>query len=381
MTIADPIRSVYVHVPFCHSVCGYCDFYKHPLDRAAAAPLVDALLAEARAARQRYPLSIETIFIGGGTPTALPADELVRLVRGLRDLAAGAGPLEFTVEANPNTVTDALAARMRDAGVNRVSLGAQSFEPSELGVLDRRHRPEQVAQAVAILRRASFPQLSLDLIFGIPGQTLASWLASLDAAIALAPQHLSCYGLTYEPGTELYARRQRGEVQRASSDLEADMYEATIERLAAAGLEHYEISNFALPGCACRHNLAYWHNRAYLGLGPSAAGFVDGIRYKNVPDTAEYVRAIEAHRCPWVEQEQLSPERRARETIMLELRLIAGIDRAGFMQRFGQDLVTWFAEPVERHVSLGTLAVSPERVALTRRGLLVADSVMADFLA
>ncbi len=380
VTIAEPIRSVYVHVPFCHSVCGYCDFYKQRLDPASVAPLVEAIQTEARRAADRYPLAVETLFVGGGTPTSLPARDLDRLLQTLRALPRGPGPLEFTVEANPNTITDETAELLCGAEVNRVSIGAQSFDPAELHALDRRHRPEQVRQSVETLRNAGFRRLNLDLIFAVPGQTLESWTRSLDAAIGIGPEHLSCYGLTYERGTALETRLRRGEVQRAAADVEADMYEATIDRLAAAGLEQYEISNFARPGEACRHNLAYWHNLPCLGFGPSAAGFDGELRYKNVPDTAAYVQAVAEHRSPWVEQERLAPERRARETVMLELRLNQGIDRAGFAARFGQDPAAWFAEAVERHVAIGTLTVTSARIALTRRGLLVADSVTADFL-
>jgi oxygen-independent coproporphyrinogen-3 oxidase len=389
MTTPATVASVYVHVPFCHTICGYCDFYSTVLDRSATGPLVDALIAELEQALDgrgrpspNRPLEprVRTVFVGGGTPTTLPSADLVRLLQRLVTLPAANGPPEFTVEANPATVNDRVAHLLAEAGVNRVSIGAQSFDPSELRVLERIHRPAQVEQTVRACRRAGLRSLNLDLIFGVPGQSLDSWLASLRAALALGPDHLSCYGLTYEAGTPLFEQLRAGRVRPVEPGLEAEMYEATIDTLAAAGLRHYEISNFARPGFECLHNLAYWHNEPYLGIGPSAAGFVDGLRYRNVADTAEYVRAIHAGRSPRVEEERLPPDRRARETVMLELRLIEGMDRRHFEGRFGHDPVALYAEAVARHVELGLLEVTPSHLRLTRAGLLVADSVIADFL-
>lgn len=387
MTTPATVASVYVHVPFCHTICGYCDFYSTVLDRDASGPLVDALIAELQAAFDgrgvpARPLDprIGTIFVGGGTPTTLPPADLSRLLRRLAALPANGGWREFTVEANPATVNERVAHLLVEAGVNRVSIGAQSFDPSELRVLERIHRPAQVEQTVRACRRAGIRALNLDLIFGVPGQSMDSWLASLRAALELEPDHLSCYGLTYEPGTPLFEQLRVGRVRPVESDLEAAMYEVAIDTLAAAGFRHYEISNFARPGFECRHNLVYWHNDPYLGIGPSAAGFVDGLRYRNVCDTAEYVRTIRAGRSTRIDEERLPPERRARETAMLGLRLIDGLDRRRFAERFGQDPATLYAEAVARHVELGLLEVTPTHLRLTRAGLLVADSVMADFL-
>ena len=378
-------RALYVHVPFCRSLCGYCDFYSDVLDPAAVRPLVDALLCELAGQAAAQTLRFDTIYVGGGTPTVLPTPELHRLLSGLRDHAASPDETEFTVEANPATVTDEVAAVLVGAGVNRVSLGAQSFDASELHLLERTHRPEQVAETVAICRRAGIRNVNLDLIFGVPGQTPASWLRSLRVALALEPQHMSCYGLTYEPGTPLRERLDAGLVSRVDEDVDAEMYELAQGTLSAGGLEQYEISNFARPGRECRHNLRYWHNEPYLGIGPAAVGFIDETRYKNIADTAAYVRAIGEGRSPWCEQERLPPDRRARETAMLELRLTAGIDRRRFAERYGTDPAVLFADAIERHVAAGLLSTGedslcPSAIRLTRAGLLVADTVMADFL-
>jgi oxygen-independent coproporphyrinogen-3 oxidase len=380
MTTPDSCRALYVHVPFCRTLCGYCDFYSEVLRAEAVGPLVDALLCELDGCAARRTLAFDTIYVGGGTPTVLPPGELGRLLGGVRVYADADAALEFTVEANPATVTDEVAGVLAGAGVNRVSLGTQSFEPVELSVLERRHRPEQVGETVATCRRFGMRRVSLDLIFGIPGQTLASWRRSLEAALALQAEHISAYGLTYEPDTPLRRRRDARLVSPVDPDLEADMYELALDVLPAAGLAHYEISNFACPGAECRHNLRYWHNESYVGLGPAAAGFVDEVRYKNVADTTAYVEAIAAGRSAWGEHEQLPPERRARETAMLELRLARGIERRRFVERYDVDPLQLFAEAVERHGAAGLLCVDAVGIRLTRAGFLVADTVIADFL-
>lgn len=375
---AEP-RALYVHVPCCRTRCGYCDFYSEILAPDAAGPLVTALCSELRLLTTGRDTAFTTVFVGGGTPTCLPAEQLRRLLRACAS-AAGPGLEEFTVEANPATVTPEIAAALAEAGVTRISLGAQSFEPAELRVLERTHTPEQVRATVATCRAHGFDDLNLDLIFGIPGQTLTSWRASLAAALALEPTHLACYGLTYEPGTRLHAQREAGRVRPVDPDLEADMYEAALDTLQAAGFVHYEISNFARPGRECRHNLTYWRNEPYFGVGPSAAGFVDGIRYKNVADTARYAATLRAGRLPEREEERLNAAARARETAMLALRLAAGIDRRRFARRFGADPAELFAEAVKRHTGDGLLEVTPTAVRLTRRGMLLADCVLRDFV-
>ena len=343
-------------------------------------PLVDALLSELNQAAAIRETGFETIFVGGGTPTTLPVQELSRLLSRLRELATGDAGLEFTVEANPATVTRDTAEVMVACGVNRVSVGAQSFDRSELRVLERIHQPPQVAQTIQICRDAGIAQVNLDLIFAVPGQNLDSWRRNLDTAIGLRPDHLSCYALTYERGTPLFDQRAAGEVIALDEDAEADMYELTIDHLAAAGYAQYEISNFARPGCECRHNLVYWRNQPYLGIGPSAAGFVDGVRYKNVPDHAEYARAVAERRTPRITEERLSLDQRARETMMLLLRLNEGVDRREFARRFGHDPTVLFGEATRKHVELGLMDLSDERIVLTRRGRLVANAVVADYL-
>lgn len=392
MKIAAPVTSLYAHVPFCQTICGYCDFFSVLTDRKAFGPLVDALLTELETCRPFATEPMQTIFVGGGTPTTLPPDQLRRLLTALHAFPSfenseagvparsGSTDLEFTVEANPATVSPETADVLVSSGVNRVSIGAQSFDTSELRVLDRIHAPPQVAQTVEICRRAGLENLNLDLIFAIPGQTLESWVASLRRALDLGPDHLSCYALTYERGTPLFDRLAEGRITRADTDLEAEMYEATIDELACAGLAQYEISNFAKPHRECRHNLVYWRNLPYFGIGPSAAGFVDETRYKNIPDVAEYARAIAAHRQPRVQSERLTLDARARETAMLALRLNEGLRIPDFRARFGSDPLALFADAIARHTAAGTLEATAESLRLTRPGRLLADTVCGDFL-
>lgn len=379
---AAAVASLYAHVPFCQTICGYCDFFSVLTDRKAFGPLVDALLAELETCRAAAANSLTTLFVGGGTPTTLPAAELSRLLKALHDFPHGtpAADLEFTVEANPATVSTETAAVLVSAGVNRVSIGAQSFEPAELRVLDRIHQPPQVAQTIEICRRAGIENLNLDLIFAIPGQSLASWIGNLRRAIELGPEHLSCYALTYEQGTPLFERLAAGQLRRADTELEAEMYEATIDELARAGLAQYEISNFARPGRECRHNLVYWRNRPCFGIGPSASGFVDEVRYKNIPDVAEYARAISAGRLPRIQSERLSLDARARESAMLALRLNEGLDLAEFQRRFGSDPRALFADAIANHTAAGTLEQHGGALRLTGRGRLLGDTVCGDFL-
>lgn len=287
---------------------------------------------------------------------------------------------EWTVEANPGTLdaerVDVLAA----GGVNRVSLGAQSFRPESLAALERNHAPEDVPRVVELVRNR-FEHWSLDLIFGVPGSTLAHWQADLEAALALGGSHLSCYGLVYEKGTRLWDQRRTGQVRPVDEDAERAMYEHTIDRLADAGLAMYEISNFARPGHESRHNLVYWANDAYFGLGLGAARYVDGERASNTRDLLAYLRRMESGADPTGPRERLNAEARARETAILMLRRTAqGLDRADYLRRTGHDLDTLLGPILARHVAGGLLADDGSRLRFTREGLFLADTVLSDLL-
>ena len=371
---------LYVHIPFCPTKCGYCDFYSAVPEPGILTPFVDALLIELAHALDADDVRIETIFVGGGTPTHLPEVLLGKLFDELGRLATEHRVAEFSVETNPGSLDESKARLLHACGVNRISMGAQSFHAVELAVLQRSHVREQIVAGAELVNRLGFDHFNLDLIFGIPGQTMLSWQDSLKQAVAIGADHLACYGLTFEPGTPLERRRREGLVEPMAETLEAQLYQFAIESLAGVGFEQYEISNFARPDGQCRHNLRYWHNLPTLGIGPAAASYVGGRRWRNVPDTREYIDLIGSRESTAIDVEILSPTENAGETAMLMLRLVEGIDCARFRALTGFDPLALFAEPIGRYRSAGLLTADAGHIALTSRGRLVADTVFTDFL-
>jgi len=322
--------------------------------------------------------NIRTVFCGGGTPTILPLGQLAALLQAITELVRLDRLFEFTVEANPATVDDPKAEILVEHGVTRVSMGAQSFVPAELAALERLHSPDDITPSVQTCRRNGVARINLDLIFGIPGQTLDSWSYSLKRALDLGVDHIACYGLTYEAGTPLTAQKRRGRVIPCDEGLEADMYLLAIDALAAAGYEQYEISNFARPGCASRHNLIYWRNEPYIGVGPSACGCIDGRRYKNIADIAGYVRLMDAQGHAEVESELLDTPTLMTEMILMQLRLNEGLSITAFHHRTGVDPRVLFGETLARLTEARLVSVSDSHIALTREGRLMADPIMAE---
>jgi oxygen-independent coproporphyrinogen-3 oxidase len=371
---------LYLHVPFCFHKCHYCDFYSIVDGEHRQAAFVDRLIEELDAASRCFDgAAIETIFVGGGTPTLLAPSLWQRLLAALHERIAVSERTEFTVEANPETVTAEVAETLRRGGVNRVSIGAQSFDGRHLRTLERWHEPASVPRSVSMVRAAGIANINLDLIFAIPGQSLADWAHDLDAALALEPEHLSCYGLTYEPNTPMARRLKRGEFRRADEDLEAAMFEMAIEHLAARGFEQYEVSAHARPGRRCRHNLLYWTGGEWWGLGPGAAGHVAGVRWKNVPRLTEYLERGPLP--PVTEVEVIDAGRRAAERLMLGLRLRDGIAAAELSSLLQSDPDAGRrAAAIDRQVRCGALERTNGMLRLTRSGLFIADTVIADLL-
>ena len=374
-----PVRGAYLHVPFCRHRCHYCDFYTIAGREEAFEAYVERLLDEIRASAAVLHGPLETIFIGGGTPTILPPGLLKLVLDGVRTVLPVGTNCEWTVEANPETVTEACAEVLAAGGVNRVSLGAQSFNPERLKALERQHDPSTVGRSLERLRQAGIKQLSLDLIFAIPGQTIEQWDADLTAALELGIDHISAYSLVYEQGTPLTRRRDRGEVTPVEENVEAAMYEHAITRLAEAGMVHYEVSNWAREGASCRHNLLYWANEDWWAIGPGAAGHVQGVRWKNLPRLAAY---LEGTGLPGITvPEQLDEDGRIGESFMMGLRLLEGMDRdrvesllAGGSRAQARRTV------IEGRVVSGHLAWEAGRLRLTPAGLMVADSIIMDLL-
>ena len=339
---------------------------------------MDRVIRELAQRAEDCPLPIRTVFCGGGTPTLLPIPDLAALLNAIQRVVAVATVEEFTVEANPATIDDDKARLLVSSGVTRVSMGAQSFFADELKALERIHRVEDIAPSVEILRRNGVSQINLDLIFGIPGQTLDTWSDSLGRAVALEPDHLACYGLTYEPGTKLTAQRDHQRIQPCDENLEADMFLLTRDRLCQAGYTQYEISNYARPGCQSAHNINYWRNGRYIGVGPSAAGYLNNRRYKNIADVAGYVRMIDEQGHAEAETETLDRSAILLETIMMQLRLTEGMSILSFRERVGVDPVELFGDTLAKLVKGGLVARNDDHIALTRQGQLVANAVIWD---
>lgn len=375
--LAADIRGAYLHIPFCFHKCHYCDFYSIVDQRDRQQAFVERLIGELQACAGQITRPLETIFIGGGTPTLLAVPLWKPLLAAIHRYLPYQPEGEFSVEANPETVTAELAEALMAGGVNRISIGAQSFHPGHLKTLERWHDPANVGRSVERFRAAGIENINLDLIFAIPGQTLDDWLADLATAVALSPTHLSCYGLTYEPGTAMTTKLAAGRFQRADDELEAAMYEATVSRLAGAGYEQYEISNWSRESRRCRHNLLYWRDEDWWPLGPSASGHVAGVRWKNLPRLADYLE--HGPLPPIVDVELPDPRRRVGERLMLSLRLNEGVALT--------ELSQWLsisddgrAAAIDRHVQAGLLERSDRQLRLTERGQLLANEVLADLV-
>jgi oxygen-independent coproporphyrinogen-3 oxidase len=370
------VRHLYVHLPFCASRCGYCDFVTLVGRSEAHGGYVDALLRELELERTLLAPALDTVFLGGGTPTFTEPAELERLLHALPAAA------EVTVEANPETVTPELAALLRRGGVTRVSLGAQSFQPELLAKLDRRCGPDAVRSAFHTLRDASFDNISLDLIYGIPGQSASDLERDLDEALELGPEHISCYELEAKPGTRF--THEHGEELARQADAMEDYFERVVERLTTYGYRWYETANFCRSDRSAgrdlrsRHNLAYWYARDYLGLGIGAVSTVDGLRWRNAPRLARYVDALERGLTPPREHEPLDAGVRQRERVMLGLRL----DEPLPVDELGEAIDHGALERLERLGLAQTEEAAGSRtLALTRRGRFLGGGVTAELLA
>lgn len=375
------MAGIYIHIPFCATRCSYCDFYSTLLLSEVGERYVDALLAEARLRRgELHGAVVKTLYLGGGTPSQLPLALLSRLIRGLREVIDLGAVTEFTVEANPDDVTREWCETVKSLGVNRVSMGVQSFEDEILKLIGRRHTARQVGDAMVSLREAGINNVSIDLIYGLPGQTVSSWAATVDQAVALGPWHISAYGLTYEEGTRLWHQRERGEVTEVPEEQCLEMYRLMTERLQRAGFEHYEISNFALPGWCSKHNSSYWNDTPYLGLGAAAHSYDGQVRRSNPCDLRTYTDRLLAGE-KVCEEERLTPGERYDERVMLGLRTSRGVDARRLREDFGEEAWRHFTREAQRHIDAGNLRLSAGDVyVLTPDGIMLSDSVMRDLL-
>jgi oxygen-independent coproporphyrinogen III oxidase len=380
---------LYIHIPFCRSKCRYCAFYSEPIKNHSPTRLISAIIAELT--RYQPPKDFSTIYIGGGSPSCIPIKLLLKLINKLaswRGLPARENtakmavlPLEFTVEANPGQINIDALTRLRSAGVNRLSIGAQSFNPDELSLLGRQHSASDIGRAVKIAKQAGFENIGLDLIFAIPASTLKSLKHSLQSAIDLDVRHISAYALTYEHHTPLQKAVETGSITPVDEETDRQMYDMTIDTLENAGFKQYEISNFAKPGFECKHNLNCWANFPYLGIGPAAASYWNGKRTLNIPDIKKYIDAIENGKSATIESEALDKTQIACETAVLNLRRRCGIILDDFKKQTGFDAEKLFAEPIGKYKKLRLIHHTKHRLYLTRSALPIADSILCDFSA
>ncbi len=369
-TPAGTIRHLYVHIPFCARICPYCAFYKDLLDRSQTERFCEGILQEVQQCAANFDIVPRTIFLGGGTPTALTIAQLESLLRGLQQQLDLSELTEWTIEANPGSVSARKAALLFKFGVNRISLGVQSWDDALLKTLGRDHNAHQAEESFRLLRDAGFSNINVDLMFGLPGQTAGQWEVTLEKTIELQPQHISAYCLTYEEDTEFFLRHSRGEL-RSNADLEAEFFELAMSLLEEAGYEQYEISNYTRRGYASTHNRAYWAGEDYLGIGPSAFSTFGMRRWQNVPDYREYTDRVLAGRSAIKSTEELTPEMKHIEKIALSLRTSDGIPA---------NLVAAQSARTDEFVRLGLLRRSNGNFILTRAGKSLADSIAEAFI-
>ncbi|MBN1265362.1 MAG: radical SAM family heme chaperone HemW [Anaerolineales bacterium] len=397
--------SLYIHIPFCRARCSYCDFNTYAGLAGLIPGYIDALCLELRElgtaaeAVLQYKLPIGTVYFGGGTPSLLAAPLIGQVLDTVRDVFKLQSGAEISLEANPDSTDLKNLKRLPAAGVNRISLGVQSFDPVELQVLGRIHTAEQTSAAVSVIREAGFDNLSFDLIYGIPGQTTLSWQASLQQAVRLSPQHLSLYSLTVEEGTKLQEELAAGRLTEPDPDVMAEMYEQACSFLSVEGYEQYEISNWAKPGktqgssffplYASRHNLQYWRNEPYLGVGAGAAGFAGGFRTLTIAHPAAYIRAFQKpsqdvfpFSAAVVEREAISRQREIEDTLMMGLRLTgAGVNVNRFIERFSTSPQVLYKEEIDLLVSQGLLEQTADSLRLTVKGRLLGNQVFCKFIS
>ncbi len=389
--MAEPF-SLYLHIPFCTAKCGYCDFNSYAGNEHLIPAYSLTLIKEAQLWQKTTAgRGVTTVFFGGGTPSLMPVDEMATMMEGLRAAFDVLPEAEISLEANPNSLDEAYLRALLELGFNRLSIGVQSFHDEELKGLDRLHSAAEASEAFQAARSAGFGNVSIDLIFGLPEQKMASWQESVEAALALEPDHISLYALTVEQGTPLARDVARGRTPSPSPDAQADQYEWTEQRLAEAGYEHYEISNWAKVGYRCEHNMTYWRCREYLGLGAGAHSYLDGVRFAVAALPSKYLELVDES---WkelqaggemkmrqvVSGEPITPELAMSDTLILGLRVNDGVNLAHFQQRFGVDALERFAEELREPFEAGLVEEAAGNLRLTKRGRLLGNEVFVRLL-
>lgn len=375
------IKSAYLHIPFCEHICYYCDFNKVFIEGQPVDEYIDMLIREMSFLKEEvsaHPLS--TMYIGGGTPTSLSAKQLEKLMIGIHEQLPLASGVEFTVEANPGDLTADKIAVLKNYGVNRLSMGVQSFDDRLLKKIGRKHTASDVFDTMRLLEKSGLNNVSIDLIYALPGQSLESFQDSLDKALSLDLPHYSLYSLILENQTVFYNLARQGRLHLPDEDEEGDMFDLAASFMEAHGRKQYEVSNFAIPGKESQHNLVYWNNEEYYGLGAGASGYLDGVRYRNFGPIQQYMQPLKEQKRPIRDEEILTEEARMEEELFLGLRKREGVSYVLFYKKFKQSLDEVFGNVIEELVAEKLLVKDTQHIALTRRGLALGNNVFQRFL-
>lgn len=369
-------KAAYVHVPFCHSRCPYCSFTVIANRMDLVDRYVEAVTRELTTLGSPKP--VNTIFIGGGTPTLLPRESMMQLCEVIRRWLPLANDGEWSIEANPQDIDPTLCRLLRDQGINRISLGGQSFDMAKLKMLGRDHTGDQLARSIDIASQW-FDEVSVDLIFGVPGEDMEVWRSDLGTAISLGVSHLSTYGLTYEKGSHYWSQLQKGQILAVAEEVELEMYLYAIATLTQNGMIHYEVSNFANPGSECMHNQTYWQGDSWLGFGPGAAAYVDSTRTVNHRSTLKYLQRMETGLSPIAESQTLDWSTRTRERFIFGMRQLKGVDWSTLVNAGEPDAIEAIAQQIPKHIELGFLEWNQGYIRLTPQGLPISDSLWLDY--
>lgn len=368
--------ALYIHIPFCQRKCRYCSFYSVPLGDHNIGELIEALIAELNT----YDITqkVTSAYIGGGSPTCIGAQNILRLVEEIQNRCS---PEEFTIEANPAQADKAILQNLKSAGINRLSIGAQSLNQKDLDFLGRTHTVKDIENTIDQATATGFDNISIDLIFAIPHSTIQSWNSTLEKATQLNVHHISAYALTYENQTPLHAARQSHEFTPIDEETDRIMYDLAIDKLNTAGFCQYEISNFARQGFQCAHNLQYWANNQYIGIGPAAASYYKNNRSTNIANIVQYINKVKSGQPTSTQSETPSPTEIACQTAVLNLRRINGINIDQYKTKTGYDLMELFKQEIENNIKLELIELTDGSLRLTRKALPIADSVLCDFAA
>ena len=377
----DRELGIYVHIPFCRAKCHYCDFNSYPGMEAMIPGYFDALNTEAELYGEKArDKAIKTVFIGGGTPSLVDSRHLYNLMNGLKSSFHISGGAEISIETNPGTLDYGKLMAYRAMGINRLSMGLQAWQDGLLKKLGRIHRAREFSENFQLARKVGFKNINVDLIFGIPGQTFKDWVETLEKVVDLGAAHISCYSLKIEEGTEFGDRLEREELIPMEDELDREMYYEAVERLGKHGYRHYEISNFALEGCECRHNLIYWKGESYVGLGAGAHSYYGGKRYNDIYNVEAYISRMKNRTIPMENIEEIKPEDEIAEYMILGLRLIEGIGKKEFKQRFDSNIRDLFGTRLDALIKKQLLVEDGDRIRLTPKGLDLANEVFIEFI-